>query len=857
MALDREQLIKVYCRRLVNSLVPAEFGDEYAESLTAELIQQLLSKTSTGATQGDTSQISDHVKQYFLSNNAPDKWVRFQNILNTLTRARSIDQICSYLRFLCCLQGISLRENHQSHSRPLKNGPIERNSIDSTPTSKQASFQKFNRSTFDRTEFMDGNKTLHQSISPYYETIPDDDLLTYLPYSLLGLDTKLLQYQHDGTLMEIPPSINNSYSGILHNMLESSLIYMRLKRLVEDNRGKKRSAITSSFMRSLETELELYSNHINTCMSKPVSSILVLYNHIFPKILELRLIYSLSNDLDMKGYDFLSKLYTISKFGDKTISVLADKFFQVISKGYYETLESWILKGELLDNSEDFFIQFDVDANNINDIIQFYPDRVPEFIPMKTETAFKCYQIGKILIFLSKYCKELSWTNEYYAKYSEIFFHRNKGLQFMSKSTLLNLVDSQFQALLSYFTVVAYEKYHLFEHLKNFKNFLLTGSNDFIESLIENGTPLLNEPSNTLTPSQLSKILIQSISSSSALNSEEEFRNRLDARILDLSHGNIGWEVFTLEYKITDLPVDHILNYNNAALEYLKLFNFLWKMKHFSVLLGTSFVDSCNLRKTDLRKFNQRFVKIKRKMKADPDVRLNLREKKVVWLMKSCNSVNLVRHELTSLLNKLLKHLCFDVIEDKFQKLIVQKLFSVDPGSVTKIDSGQGVPVLNDSFYSKIRNGSNLLAALPDAPKIAHNVNDLTFDELISTHQEFLEGVISFKLLNESKIGPVSGVSFVYQMYHFLELIFSFVKSAESFTHSVIDYVSIANIEENIASNEVGSFDDDLNELEFIISKLTSRIYNELYSSDFKPHKERFVRDLRSDIDLKDLGRLI
>jgi gamma-tubulin complex component 3 len=54
--------------------------------------------------------------------------------------------------------------------------------------------------------------------------------------------------------------------------------------------------------------------------------------------------------------------------------------------------------------------------------------------------------------------------------------------------------------------------------------------------------------------------------------------------MLQLSHGDIGWDCFTLEYKI-DAPVDVVVTeWGNR--QYLKVFNFLWRIKRveFAIL---------------------------------------------------------------------------------------------------------------------------------------------------------------------------------------------------------------------------------------------------------------------------------
>jgi gamma-tubulin complex component 3 len=56
--------------------------------------------------------------------------------------------------------------------------------------------------------------------------------------------------------------------------------------------------------------------------------------------------------------------------------------------------------------------------------------------------------------------------------------------------------------------------------------------------------------------------------------------------MLELSHGEIGWDVFTLEYKI-DPPVDVIVTPFGSK-QYLKVFNFLWRVKRVEFALGST-----------------------------------------------------------------------------------------------------------------------------------------------------------------------------------------------------------------------------------------------------------------------------
>jgi len=54
--------------------------------------------------------------------------------------------------------------------------------------------------------------------------------------------------------------------------------------------------------------------------------------------------------------------------------------------------------------------------------------------------------------------------------------------------------------------------------------------------------------------------------------------------MLEFSHGEIGWDVFTLEYKV-DAPVDVVLDDRSIAV-YTKLFKHLWRIKRVEYALN-------------------------------------------------------------------------------------------------------------------------------------------------------------------------------------------------------------------------------------------------------------------------------
>jgi gamma-tubulin complex component 3 len=82
----------------------------------------------------------------------------------------------------------------------------------------------------------------------------------------------------------------------------------------------------------------------------------------------------------------------------------------------------------------------------------------------------------------------------------------------------------------------------------------------------------------------LTATLETAIRSSNAQNDPSDVLRRLDARMLEYSHGEIGWDVFTLEYKV-DAPIDTVLDPDSME-KYLKVFRYLWQMKRVEAMLN-------------------------------------------------------------------------------------------------------------------------------------------------------------------------------------------------------------------------------------------------------------------------------
>lgn len=133
---------------------------------------------------------------------------------------------------------------------------------------------------------------------------------------------------------------------------------------------------------------------------------------------------------------------------------------------------------------------------------------------------------------------------------------------------------------------IFFDKFKLTTHIRALRDYLLLGKGDFVELLMDNLGPALGKPANSLMRHQLTACLETALRGSTAACDDADVLRRLDARMNEYSQGQVGWDCFTLEYKV-DAPADTVLS-PSAMFQYERLFNQLWRIKRVQVAVDNS-----------------------------------------------------------------------------------------------------------------------------------------------------------------------------------------------------------------------------------------------------------------------------
>ena len=276
-----------------------------------------------------------------------------------------------------------------------------------------------------------------------------------------------------------------------------------------------------------------------------------------------------------------------SSHGDSFVSSFAERLLSHTTRPFYDMLRLWIYDGELLDPHLEFFVSEQQDRDEDEgrgaatsvweNKYKLDESMIPSII--SEEFARKVFLIGKSLNFIRYACGDSAWVESHSKDAS-------RELRYGDTATLETSIDVAYKTTMTRLIHLMNSKFKLPQHLTALRKYLLLGQGDFIALLMESLASNLDRPANSQYRHTLTAQLEHAIRNSNAQYDSPDVLRRLDARMLELSHGEIGWDVFTLEYKV-DAPVDVIVS-PWASKQYLKVFNFLWRVKRVEFALGVT-----------------------------------------------------------------------------------------------------------------------------------------------------------------------------------------------------------------------------------------------------------------------------
>lgn len=322
----------------------------------------------------------------------------------------------------------------------------------------------------------------------------------------------------------------------------------------------------------------------------------------------------------LKGGALVSSVYTFSVNGDPDVSALVKRVLHESSKPIFEMVKTWMTRGEFYDPFQEFFIKTNTSAAKDQLWTEGYAlrnDMVPAYLT--SAMADKILLTGKSVSFLKRCCG-----------YDELLdFGELREIEELEK-----WVEGASVVANTRLVRVMIDEYRFLDHCEALRKYMLMGQGDFHHYLIETLWEELAQVASSIYRHNLVAQLEGAIRASNAQYDDAEFLNRLDVKLLEASPGEIGWDVFTLEYRV-ETPLNTVFAVDVQE-KYLRLFKFFWRLKRVEYFLTTK---------------SYRHTSHFAELDKHSEIRIHL------------HRCQLLRHEIAHFVTNLVSYLMVEVIE--------------------------------------------------------------------------------------------------------------------------------------------------------------------------------------------------
>ncbi|PPQ98542.1 hypothetical protein CVT24_004033 [Panaeolus cyanescens] len=447
-----------------------------------------------------------------------------------------------------------------------------------------------------------------------------------------------------------PGSILPATKALVHRLAELGYLYSRVDSFVREREGASgvgmieqslchylQGQLTEYYrlIAVLETQMSMSAQNINAnSQDNPESGLSLRRLDVWVNDWRLRMrmmSVCVEGAREVHGGALVNLIHGYTDNGDPFIRKFTDELLTEVSRPFFSTLHKWLFSGELYDPYQEFFVTTDsslghtgyVHPSSLSGGIQQMANEgsfggIPDLddqgiisrgqraweakyqfrkdmLPMFVGESFgrKIFSTGKSLNFIRYGCLDSDWVA------TREKMNTTGGIKYGDIGGLERSIDDAYHLASHRLFEMFTEKFRLVDHLTALKNFLLLNHGDFADQLLETVGANLGKPANTLHRHNLTANLETAIRSSYNESNSTDVLRRLDARMLEYSHGEIGWDVFTLEYKV-DPPIDTVLNQSSME-GYLRLFRHLWQLKRIGKTLYRGWMRVTSGAKTFLR----------------------------------------------------------------------------------------------------------------------------------------------------------------------------------------------------------------------------------------------------------------
>ena len=468
--------------------------------------------------------------------------------------------------------------------------------------------------------------------------VPEQALVRDVIFCCQGIDGQHIAYDASADAYVVNPRVGVSRAArdLLRRLCELGWLYGKVKRFIDAPKKDGASGAVMQALRSaLSGELREYYRLIalleaqstevpvtsfdEAGTQRPYLTLRRLSVWLTEPMRRMRVMASLAGACETKkGGQLVASLYKHAQHGDPFVHAFTSSLLARASLPLYDMLAKWLYRGELYDPHGEFFVSAKADVKEHDLWASGYSlnaAMLPPFIP--SSVAHLALRTGKGINFLQKCCGASGgWSAEDAAQLQReleaaapqggsadsagaavaslgshgllgdgaegggatgedpvsVLGHAARGAGALERvvSGVARKVDAKLIEVIG-------QKFRFNEHALAIKRYLLLGQGDFISALMDAMRTDLDEPASAVSSYALASTVDAAIRASCARYDDPDILGRLRVRMMPHASDEVGWDVFCLEY-VTTAPIDTILS-EVAMNKYLRLFNFLWRMK--------------------------------------------------------------------------------------------------------------------------------------------------------------------------------------------------------------------------------------------------------------------------------------
>lgn len=427
-------------------------------------------------------------------------------------------------------------------------------------------------------------------------------------------------------------NLSTPMKDISERISEMGFLFRVIRRGIFEIFEGKNGLVQVNFAHAVDRELDdYYKSIVALCASSSVTKLTLrrLYSWAESEKEKLRVLARICDEVrSLRGGQVLAhlRMYRASHLAPPVQGMLS-RLFSRSAAPLNRMLQRWLTEGAIEDDHGEFFIMVDpkvaaataaasqaaLDGGNAFDTMIGGPNAASAasnriwwgmfkvrtaMLPASRNRALadKALVGGKSVAFLRRCCADYGWVDD---------THTPAVVELMPKSVsgcedksmlgfvgLEKLVNTAHISASNRLMTLFFDKFDLSHHFAAIKRYLLLSQGDFTQALIDSLADVLDGDGEALL-SSATGIVDSALRSASSFSedTDQDIMERLNVKIMwNSTEEKLGWDVFTLTYRVEDAPLNTVFSPKVMA-AYLLIFKFLWRLKRMDHLLSRAYIN--------------------------------------------------------------------------------------------------------------------------------------------------------------------------------------------------------------------------------------------------------------------------